>query len=409
MKKYIRSSKTALKFTNKGKLNLLDSIISEYTNVVNEFIKILWTNDINKIPKFLDKDTTNQVSTWLSARMVQCAGKQASGIVRGVVSKQRKRLYIYEKLISERKYKKARKLKKIIDSKNLSVPTVDTVPMQLDSRFVKIDMDNETSFDGWITLSSVGDKIKIKLPFKRTKHFNKYYQRGKLLSNVRITKDCLEFSFEVQKEEPKSEGKTIGIDIGSSNVISCSDGQQSNPGLGDIQKKIARKKKGSKAYQRAIKERENYINWSINQLNLEGVKEVKRENIKNLKKGKRTSKFLTAWTYTDIFDKLDRYCEEQNVSVTKVAPTYTSQRCSCCGWTQKTNRKGKEFKCKQCGNTLDADLNASLNISLSLKPIGKQERLLQKNRKGFYWLEEGQEHIVPDTSKNLKEEYFSIL
>ena len=43
----------------------------------------------------------------------------------------------------------------------------------------------------------------------------------------------------------------------------------------------------------------------------------------------------------------------------------------------------------------DADLNAAINISLDLKPIGKQERLAQINRKGFYWLVSGQEPIVP--------------
>jgi hypothetical protein len=48
---------------------------------------------------------------------------------------------------------------------------------------------------------------------------------------------------------------------------------------------------------------------------------------------------------------------------------------------------------------MDSDLNASINLSLDLMPIGKKERLLQNNRKGFYWHVTGQEHIVPDTKK----------
>ena len=48
---------------------------------------------------------------------------------------------------------------------------------------------------------------------------------------------------------------------------------------------------------------------------------------------------------------------------------------------------------------MDADLNASLNISFDLVPITKQERLQQKNRTGFYWIGVGQEHIVPDVQK----------
>jgi transposase len=48
---------------------------------------------------------------------------------------------------------------------------------------------------------------------------------------------------------------------------------------------------------------------------------------------------------------------------------------------------------------LDADLNASLNIAANLIGITKQERLLHRNRKGFYWLEVGKEFIVPSTQK----------
>ena len=77
-------------------------------------------------------------------------------------------------------------------------------------------------------------------------------------------------------------------------------------------------------------------------------------------------------------------------------PTYTSQRCSRCGWVRKGNRKGKQFKCDKCGFTHDADLNASSNIALDLPPVWKKERLLQNNRAGFYWNEVGKEPIVPN-------------
>lgn len=200
--------------------------------------------------------------------------------------------------------------------------------------------------------------------------------------------------FEIPKKE-NSNKKIIGIDIGSLNVVSSSTGFQSELGLADIQKKLSRKKKGSKAYKRAQEERRNFINRSINALNLQEVSIVKRENIKNLKKGKRNSKFINAWTYTEIFDKLDRYCEDQNVSVIKISPNYTSQRCSVCGWTRKSNRRGKLFECTSCGFTQDADLNASKNIALNLQEIGKKERLSKINIKGFYWLEKGGEFIAP--------------
>jgi transposase len=219
-----------------------------------------------------------------------------------------------------------------------------------------------------------------------------------------INKDSITFFFK-GKMEPKTDGETLGIDIGSSTVISCSNGITSTKldgyDLSDIQKKMSRKKKGSKAFKRCQIQRKNYINWAINQLNLDSVKTVKRENIKNLGKHQHVSRFLQSWTYADIFDKLDRYCQEQNVSVVIVPSVYTSQRCSACGWTRKSNRKGKYFKCSKCGFTTDADLNAARNISLDLPAIGGKKRLSQDNMSGFYWSEMGQEPLVPVVQKSI--------
>jgi len=85
-----------------------------------------------------------------------------------------------------------------------------------------------------------------------------------------------------------------------------------------------------------------------------------------------------------------------------VNPTYTSQRCSICGWVQKKNRDGKQFKCKSCGFAADADLNASINISLPLMELNSSQQWSSKaNRTGFYWSLKSQELTVPDTQKTL--------
>lgn len=115
----------------------------------------------------------------------------------------------------------------------------------------------------------------------------------------------------------------------------------------------------------------------------------------------RGARRLSYWTYTDIFSKLESKCLEQGVLVTKISPTYTSKRCSNCGWTRSSNRKGKEFKCKQCGFILDADLNASRNIASNLKPIGYKKRHLYNIKTGFWWNEDGEESVVPLVKKTL--------
>ena len=83
----------------------------------------------------------------------------------------------------------------------------------------------------------------------------------------------------------------------------------------------------------------------------------------------------------------------------KVNPTYTSQRCSECGWVRRRNRKGKQFKCGKCGYSHDSDLNAARNISFGLSKVTKKERLMKKNRIGFYLDLLSQERIVSDALK----------
>jgi len=397
----IRSSKTSLKFSNQAKLSTLSDFVSEYSKVTKEFVDILWPKREEPIPSLLPRDVTSKVQTWLSKRAVQASGKQASGIVRGTIQKHKQRLHVLKELIKEGKLKHARRLQKIIDERKISKPNLKVVNPELDSRFVKLDLEPTTNgFDGWLTLSSVGNKIKLELPFKKTKHVNKMLQRGKLKAGVRLSSKGVTLMFDVEEPTPRTDGKTIGIDIGVRKVISCSNGFQSKEdvhgwNLSKIQQRLSRRKKGSKGFRRAQEHRSNHVNWSINKLNLDGISQVRLEDIKHLRRGRSSSRYLSHFTYAAIFGKLKRACEDSGVQTSKVSPTYTSQRCSGCGWVRKGNRKGDRFGCDACGMTMDSDLNASLNISLKLQPIRKKQRLERVNRKGFYWHAPGQEPIVP--------------
>ena len=70
---------------------------------------------------------------------------------------------------------------------------------------------------------------------------------------------------------------------------------------------------------------------------------------------------LQRWSYPKVLGKLSMLCEEQGVTMIRISPAYTSQRCSKCGVICKSNRKGGNYKCA-CGNDMDADYNAAINI-----------------------------------------------
>ena len=393
-----RSTRSSLKFSNEGKRDSLHGFVGEYRKVVSFYVDLLW--DLDRVPRLLPKEITSKPESWLSARARQCAAKQASGIVRGTRAKQERRKWQVEEFKRLGMLRKAKKLQGICDRVSVSKPRIDRVEPELDSRFVKVDLGNGTSFDGWITLSSIGNGIRLELPFRKTKHFNELEVKGKRKLGVRLSRWMATFVFEVPEPEKKALGSVLGIDVGKNEVVHCSDGFVSKKDrhghdLGSIMGTMARRRKGSKGFQRCVDHRTNYVNWSINQLNLSNVRLANIENIKYLRRGKRVSRLMSHWAYAGILGKLERYCDEQGVLVRKVDPTYTSQRCSKCGWVRKGNRRGKLFKCDKCSLSMDSDLNASLNLSLDLRPVGRKVRLSHANRVGFYWHEACQEPIVP--------------
>jgi IS605 OrfB family transposase len=396
----IRSSKTTLSFSNPGKLSQLHDYINEYKRVVQLFVDILW--DQPKVSKLINKDITSKISSWLSQRSIQCAAKQASSIVRGTKTKHNRRMYTLTKLMREGK--NAKHLQRKISKTKLTKPNLDNLCPELDDRFITI-LNLDNSFDLWIKLSSLGNNIILSIPLRKTKHFNSLIDQGyELKKGVRLSYNDIMFNFSKSQPSIKSTGSTLGIDIGIKNTWFSSNGLSSQPDnhghtLDSIQKILSKRRKGSNGFERTSQQRSNYINWSIKQLNLSGVRQINIENIKDLRRHKRSSRYLSHWTYTEIKDKLERLCKEQGVLVNKVDPVYSSQRCSSCGWTRKANRKGKLFRCDRCDYATDADLNGSRNISLPLADLGER-RLSEANRTGFYWHEVVQEPIVPEVQKS---------
>lgn len=408
----IRSSKITVRFTNFSKRLVLASVFKEYHRVVQAFVDILWERSYTEVRPLLNRDTLALVSTTLSARLLQCAGKQASGIVRGTRIRCERRLWRHNKLIEEGKHKQARKLWISIVKYDAGKPKVKNgLPMELDERFCSIELDVKSKeFDGWLSIASLGLKNKLVIPFKRTKHFNELLERGQLKKGVRLSSKNITFMFELPDVPKQDHGRTAGIDIGMTTAFAFSDGvhqwqsQKCVHGhdLASIFRKIGRKKKGSRAFREACQHRTNYINQQINKLPLDGIKQINIEEIRHMRRGKRSSRYMSHFTYAAIFERLKLVSEDRGVLINEVNPAFTSQRCSACGWTRKVNRARKKFQCGKCGYKADADLNASANLSLDLVALSRTGKKRPDNRAGFYWrakVGSGKEPISPLCSR----------
>jgi len=394
----ILSSKLSISPANRHRRDDLESLISEFQRVCQQLIDIIW--DLDHIPSLLPLEITSQIQdSWLSARMLQCCGKQASGIVRSVRNKLKKAEKHREWLLTQ--HRSVKKVTAQIEKLKVAKPEISTIQPQLSSQCFSIDRDNKTSFETWVTIHSTGGE-RILLPLKGSKHLDSLLEReGNILNSIRVSRRFVHLCLEMPEVPLRASGGVLGVDVGITEMFHCSDGQvelEDPHGwtLSKVMGRLTRKRYGSKGFERAQAHRDSFINWSVKRLNLDGVLQVNIENLKNVRRGKICSRKQKRWTYGSIIRGLERTCAKAGVRTVRLDPAFTSRRCNVCGWTHGENRRGKLFRCGSCGLTTDADLNASLNLVLALPKILGWQWGQHRKGNGFFWCPTGQELMVPD-------------
>lgn len=418
--KKIKTSKHNLSELNIGKKNKLKEFINDYQAAVKYYVDYLWNNKIiisndrcldiknDKLdcPQFIS--TTNiKFETNLSARALKTASTQACGIVKAAVDKRKKLLYVRQCLSKEGK--RTRQITKKINKTQLIKPNLSDIKLELNSLNCKIETSSIKYFDTIITLSSLGKSYgKIIIPIQKNKHSRKLENKAKMLTSLLLSENEIDLRWEYSPAE-SSGNKEVGADTGITSVVTLSDGQATvknkhNQSLNSILKKIERKRKGSNSFEKTLIQRDNFIRWSVNQLNLVNVKEIRLEKVSNFRYKKNVGKFLNYSGEALIRSKLIDFAEDHGVRVVLQSSAYRSQRCSYCGFVYSANRKNKLFSCKHCSFQADADYNASCNHEQKLPSANWLRYRLDKPKK-FFWKEngffnlDGSELTVPDTKK----------
>lgn len=389
--KIIRSTKCSLKFSTESKINQLEEVLSEYGKVVNTFINYFWNNS-TKISKVnLLKSIVDIPQTWLSARLRKVAAREALDMISSVkeVFKSNKEQLnlsiqsIKSKINSLKKDTKTRqnrrkinnlhcKLKKL-NNKYLMIqphkPKHNGNKMSVSCTIAELQHSKGTKFNAWLHLASIGNKVIIDLPIQYHKHFNELNNIGKRLNSYIITKDYVQFCFEVETGEKKDVKMLVGVDTGINALASLSTGEQLGKDIKQCINIIKCCKVGSKGRRKAS----NALKQRICEVSKEVVKKTdllvveKLKNMNNNSKLKgRLSKNIRSsignWNYRFWLDRLEQQCELNRVSFRTVLPYYTSQKCNQCGHTNRTNRVGEIFRCQKCDYSGNADVFAARNI-----------------------------------------------
>ena len=83
----------------------------------------------------------------------------------------------------------------------------------------------------------------------------------------------------------------------------------------------------------------------------------------------------------DLNRNLNYKCKWSNKELVSVSPYYaSSQICSQCGHKDKSMKdlNKRKYHCKECGNKIDRDINASLNLIYEgIKLLIKSNRIIQ--------------------------------
>lgn len=102
------------------------------------------------------------------------------------------------------------------------------------------------------------------------------------------------------------------------------------------------------------------------------LEDLKGIRFSSLKKGKKFRTRVGKWSFNQLRQYISYKAALRGVPVVLVEPRYTSKTCSNCHHIG--NRKGKVFECNNCGNNMDADFNASINIATLGATVNSPEK-----------------------------------
>ena len=218
-----------------------------------------------------------------------------------------------------------------------------------------------------------------------SKYHQDYFSDWKSGSADLIVKDnkvYLHISFSKDIPDIKPTEKLLGIDRGINNLAVTSDNKFFGGGI--IKKQVRKyqrlrsslQKKGTKSAKRHLKKLSNKerqfradINHQISKQIIQSLnpgdtivlEDLSGIRNRRLRKAQRT--LLNNWSFFQLEQFLIYKGAAKGCAIVHIDARYTSQRCSCCGFICRSNRKSQsDFQCKECGFRINADLNASRNI-----------------------------------------------
>jgi len=231
------------------------------------------------------------------------------------------------------------------------------------------------------------EKLKTRIPMREAVRFDGEHRQctiskiaGKWFASILVKIPANPFT----NKMPSSESQAVGIDLGIKEMAVLSDGtvfpasqslKKKLKKLAKLQKRLARKVRGSNRYKRLLlkiqklhyyvtckrtaitHEFTDYITRTFKTIKIEDL------NVNGIVKNHKLARAVSDVGFGEIRRQLEYKAELRGCEVVVVDRWFPSSKlCSRCGTIKKDlTLADRIYKC-ECGNEIDRDLNASLNI-----------------------------------------------
>lgn len=288
------------------------------------------------------------------------------------------RVYLPSQLAVSARMKATETLKSIKKKQKATCPRSKLCSIRYDARSYNIWFNRNE-----ISLLTVNGRKKFLIIIPE--YFKQYLNWRRTSADLFLRRNgiFLHIIFEKEISDINPSGQIIGVDRGINKIAVTSNNHFFNGGqIKNVSRRYEKLRsalqscgsKSAKRHLREISKKENRFRADVNHritkqiinslspgttIILEDLKSIRQTS--RLRKKQR--KQLHKWNFFQFQQFLTYKAEAKRIRVEYVDSRYTSQKCSVCGYTSRSNRQHQSvFKCKHCGFSLNADLNASRNI-----------------------------------------------
>jgi putative transposase len=189
--------------------------------------------------------------------------------------------------------------------------------------------------------------------------------------------------------EPKQNGNIVGVDLGQKNTLVAVEPKSNKTlyvGGGTLEHRrlcIRQTRanvasvgtRSAKRLMRRLSGREKAVTQELMHVaskrlvafaNSVDAKTIAFEDLAGVRKTRTSRKQRERnhrWPYATLQFFVGYKAEAEGIALDFVDPAYTSQGCSRCGHTEKSNRNGRSFRCRSCSWQDNADRNGACNIA----------------------------------------------